>query len=258
MSLIKFLPFYQRLYFARKRRQNSRWDEQDQAMLQFYSQFIDSGDSVFDVGANFGNRSKIFLALDSNVIAFEPQARCADFLHSIYKDVPEFTLVRKALAAQSGSGEMFVCDTHTLSTMSQEWISASKNSGRFESYEWGEKQPVQITTLDAAIEQFGLPKFIKIDVEGFEYEVLSGLSRAIESISFEFAAENMANTENCIDHLEALSAGASFQLSLAETMKFELTDWVTAREVKDALSRVSSENKMAWGDIYTRMPPPSA
>jgi predicted RNA methylase len=54
----------------------SAWNSVDQRRSEFYSQFVSSGDLVFDVGANVGNRSKIFSRLGARVIAFEPQPAC--------------------------------------------------------------------------------------------------------------------------------------------------------------------------------------
>jgi 16S rRNA A1518/A1519 N6-dimethyltransferase RsmA/KsgA/DIM1 with predicted DNA glycosylase/AP lyase activity len=45
-------------------------------MCTFYRQFIKPNDLVFDVGANIGNYTAIFLALGARVLAIEPQAEC--------------------------------------------------------------------------------------------------------------------------------------------------------------------------------------
>ena len=49
------------------------WTEEDERRLRFYAQFVSPGDLVFDVGANFGNRTKVLLRLGASVVAFEPQ-----------------------------------------------------------------------------------------------------------------------------------------------------------------------------------------
>ena len=61
------------------------WTKDDQKKLKFYSQFIKKGDLVFDVGANLGNRTKIFLKLGARVVAIEPQPFCMSRLKSFYQ-----------------------------------------------------------------------------------------------------------------------------------------------------------------------------
>ncbi|MBK9250272.1 MAG: hypothetical protein IPM69_19725 [Ignavibacteria bacterium] len=46
----------------------------------FYSHFINTGDVVFDIGANIGNRTQIFSELGAKVVAVEPQSKCVTAL----------------------------------------------------------------------------------------------------------------------------------------------------------------------------------
>ena len=120
---------------------------------------------VFDVGANMGNRTKLFLQLGARVIAFEPQKACSDYLKSVYNKDDKFTLIEMALGDNEGDEEMLISNAHTISTLSAHWVKATKESGRFSQYEWKNRQLVHITTLDNVIKKFGVPSFIKIDVD---------------------------------------------------------------------------------------------
>ena len=70
---------------------------------KFYEQFIHPGDLCFDVGANIGNRTVIFLELGAKVIAIEPQKecyekltkRCGDKIELVKKGVGEKESVEK-------------------------------------------------------------------------------------------------------------------------------------------------------------------
>jgi len=227
------------------------WSQEDERRLTFYKHFIKPNDLVFDVGANMGNRTKIFLKLNAKVVAFEPQKMCAEFLESAFKREKNFTLIKKALGAKNGEAEMFIANEHTISTLSKHWVTATKESGRFRQNTWNKRQLVKITTLDNIIKQFGIPSFIKIDVEGYEYEVLSGISIPIDYISLEFAAENIENTYKCIEHMNSLS-DVLFQIVKGEDTIFYLSEWSSGEELKNRLFDIINQDSLAWGDIYIK------
>jgi FkbM family methyltransferase len=79
-------------------------------------------------------------------------------------------------------------NAHTLGSMSTDWIEKVQKASFFPGCYWDREEVVQTTTLDALIDQFGVPDFCKIDVEGFEFEVLRGLSRPVGTISREYTS----------------------------------------------------------------------
>lgn len=222
----------------------------DLKMLEFYSKFVSPGKLCFDVGANIGNRVKIFLELQANVVAIEPQAQCAQILKRVFGSNHQLRIIQKALGEREGEAEIMISDSNTLSSMSPEWIEAVKESGRFSEHLWDKKQKVQITTLDNLIQQYGIPQFIKIDVEGFEYQVIGGLSQSIPLISLEFVSERIGPTLHCIDHLAGLS-GIRLNYSIGESMQFSLETWIEPEEMKRLLSSLSGENNL-FGDVYIK------
>lgn len=243
-------------YLARRRAIRAFWQRtaQDEAGLRFYRAFVAPGDLVFDVGANLGNRTKIFLTLGARVVAFEPQPECAERLRYILGRHPRFSLAPLALGDREGSAELIVSKTHVLSTLSEDWIRRTKRSGRFErweSWEDNERQQVEVSTLERAIERYGQPAFVKIDVEGYELPVLRGLKRPIRAMSIEFAAENLDSTLACIDYVDRL-APARFRLSLQESMRFEGEGWRSAQEIRADLAALGEADRLAWGDVYVR------
>ncbi len=216
----------------------------------FYSEFIRKGDLVFDVGANVGDRTLLFSDLNATVVAIEPQTSCFRILQRKFGQNQRVKLVNKALGPQEGTAEMMVSDVDVLSSLSPEWIETVMHSGRFSEVRWERKETVQLTTLDKLIEVHGCPAFIKIDVEGFEYEVLRGLSRAVPAMSFEFTPEYFDSTFACIKHLQSLGS-VEFNYSINESLELA-SGWLSGEKVQRRLEIFSCDH-IVFGDIYARI-----
>jgi FkbM family methyltransferase len=216
--------------------------------VDFYRQFIKRGDLAFDVGANIGNRVEAFVVLGARVIAIEPQPWCVDQLRSRYGSNRKVQILPIGAGAAAGSATLHLASAHTIASMSDRWMEATSASKRFASSAWNESVEVPVETLDALIAQHGVPHFCKIDVEGFELEVLKGLTHPVPGISFEFTPETSGDTAECLGLLQRLG-DYSFTYSLNETMEFE-SGWTTAGEVMD---RVRSLDLQQWGDVYARI-----
>jgi FkbM family methyltransferase len=228
-----------------------RWTDTDQRRMDFYGAFIDAGNLVFDIGANMGNRSKIFIRLGARVIAFEPQSYCADFLSFAFADTTGFKLDRRGLSDRQGSHTMHLGKAHTLATIDPDWIARMRDGGRFSGHDWNKTETINLVTLDDAIDIYGEPSFAKIDVEGHEHSVVRGLTRPIAMLSLEFASESLENIYQCIDHLETLD-NYQYRISLAETMSFSGDAWRSAAEIRSDLEDSMRLDPLVWGDLYAR------
>ena len=229
------------------RQSRAKWREGliKRKMIAFYRQFIRPGDLCFDVGANVGNRTEIFLALGARVICIDPQPGCLSILGKKYGNNPRVVIVPKGVAAQPGEMTLSVCRVaSTISTFSEKW-----KTGRFHDFKWDASVKVPMTTLDALIDEFGCPGFCKIDVEGFEHEVLKGLSRRIPIISFEFAKEFLGDLQSSIEHLTTLGE-AKFNFAIGESPRLARSGWGDSQSIIDELER--NHDDLLWGDVYVR------
>lgn len=220
---------------------------------EFLKQFISHGDLVFDVGANVGKKTDLYLALGARAVCIEPQIECVTQLKHKFRANKNVVVEHKGLAAQKGTLELLKCrQADTLSTFC---VEATKE-GRFaqRNYNWDQRVLVDVSTLDAMIAQYGTPKFCKIDVEGFEYEVLKGLTQPIDYLSFECNSEHMAITKECVSYLTRLGY-KKFNFAIGEQGWFAFDSWIDGTEFIEKLQTLAVSQDWEdiwglWGDVY--------
>lgn len=129
---------------------------------------------ILDVGANVGCTALLFGELARAVHAFEPSPTTYGFLadNIAQSGLTNVRVHNLGLGAESG--------TLTLS-----WSPTNRSGGFIRNPDEGfprlEDETVQVRTLDDMVDNLGLSQvdFIKIDVEGFEGEVLKGAQRTL-------------------------------------------------------------------------------
>lgn len=212
------------------------------------SRLIRRGDLVFDVGANAGGMADVFLSAGARFVCVEPQPQCVAELRQRYGNSPRVMIVPMGLGSREGTLMLSICSrSNVLSTFNEEW-----KRGRFAEHTWDQQLEVEVSTLDRLIERFGTPRYCKIDVEGFELEVLTGLSHPIPFLSIEYAAEFRSATEQCVQRLEAL-AYQRFNVSVGNTGRLALPEWCTSARLVERLA--AEADPLAWGDIYAATDP---
>ncbi|MBL7853049.1 MAG: FkbM family methyltransferase [Cyclobacteriaceae bacterium] len=217
--------------------------------LSFYKEFVQPGSTVFDVGANYGNRVEIFLKCGAKVIAIEPQVKCGEYLKRHFGD--QITWVPKGVGAKVEMREFFEADNSVLSTFSSDYIDRVKDTRHVSSLWKKSSRQVELTTLDQLLYTYGEPSFIKVDVEGFELEVVGGLTRAVGTISLEYTVpELLPDLIQIIDRLESIGYN-QFNHSVGESMVFGGL-WVDSHVFRE---RVQSHefSGTRFGDIYARV-----
>ncbi len=212
----------------------------------FFRQFVGSKKLFFDIGANIGNRTRVFVKLGVKVISVEPQPDCADLLEKKFSGY-DVVVVRKGIGKEVGEMKMSVCDSEKgLSTFSDKW-----KTGRFKDFKFNREISVSMITLDELINEFGQPDFCKIDVEGFESEVFDGLTKKIDCVNFEFTSEFLDNAKKCAARLVSIGF-KEFNFTLGERPSFVLNDWKNQNDLFVDLRERMAKNNDLWGDIYAR------
>lgn len=219
-------------------------------MTDFYSQFISKNDVVFDVGANTGERSAVFAQLAGKVIAVEPQRACIDGLVKRFAGT-NVVVIDKAVGEQRGTDVLNrTVGMTTTASMSNRFMADIQASGRFGN-RWDGEERVETITLDDLVALHGKPSFIKIDVEGFEPEVIRGLTAPVDAFSIEFHPELLYMAKEVLDHATKLGPIITNYALGNNFTKLELTDWVLPNKILEELKKFIG-NTTVMGDIYVR------
>jgi FkbM family methyltransferase len=192
------------------------------------------------------------LAIGAKVVAVEPQPECVQRLKGKFGD--RIAIIQAAAGATRSKLPLHVsASMDTVASLSPKFLSHVKDSGRFGDRSWDRTIQVDVLTLDSIISEYGAPVFIKIDVEGFEYSVLGGLSRAVDVVSIEWTADMPEEAIRCIDRFVELGM-PWFQFSFGEGMRLAHGKSLDAQQAK-ALVGMLGEDQFLFGDIYASRRP---
>jgi FkbM family methyltransferase len=203
---------------------------------------------VFDVGANLGNTVKVFTQVSEKVVAFEPNALLVKGLTKMFEN-DNVVVDTRGLSNEVGRKIFNISEADSVSTFSQDWINDSRFSKKIK---WSHPTEVETTTLDNVIDEYGVPDYVKIDVEGYEYEVLISFTKFLPNTLFAFEwAEEMKNKIYLItEHVYKLGY-KSFAFTEEDEVLFDdqLT-WIDYQELLNEIESFEPTRKFRWGMIY--------
>lgn len=221
------------------------------AMDALYRRFIEPGALAFDIGAHVGDRVSSFRRLGARVVAVEPQPLLFSALHHIHGRDPLVEIVDRAVGPEAGIQELLVNTANpAVSTLSEAFVDQADGALGWEDQVWDARIPIETVTLDGLIARYGIPSFIKIDVEGYEDGVLRGLSQPVGALSFEFTTIARDVAMACFDRLSALGV-YRYNFALGETQAMVFDRWLSDAEMAGHLSNVPHDANS--GDVYAML-----
>ena len=194
-------------------------------LRRFYKQFINPGDLCFDIGAHIGIQTYVWNLLGAKTISVEPNPKFFNYLNKRLGHLKGVTLVPFAIAAEEAEKTMFLSSlAPTVSTLAgAEWRDTINTHSNFD-VQWDQKITVQTVTLDKLIKTYGMPKFIKLDIEDYEWAALKALHYSPQYISFEFFSYLPDRVIGCIKEIEK-NGNYKYNYSVGESFKLEFDEW---------------------------------
>ena len=220
----------------------------DAAMDALYARFVGKAQLAFDIGSHVGDRIGSFRRLGARVIALEPQPLCARAIRTIYASDAGVTVIEAACGPERGTLTLRINSRNpTVTTASADFVKAADGACGWEGQVWDESIDVPVTTLDTLVAEHGAPAFAKIDVEGFEADVLAGLSQALPALSFEFTTIQRDVAVRCLERVMQIG-DYRFDLALGEGQQLAFDRWVTGSEMQAHLEALPHAANS--GDVY--------
>jgi FkbM family methyltransferase len=226
--------------------------ERRRLMATLYGRFVKPGDLVFDIGSHVGDRIAAFRSLGARVVAIEPQPAAFRWLKLRYGRDAHVTLVQAAVGDAPGTLTLHLnLANPTISTASEEFIASAQGARGWEGQNWDAVVEVPCLTLDELIARHGVPVFAKIDVEGFELNVLQGASRPVPALSFEFTTIQRDAALACLRRLGELGP-YRFNVALGESQSLKFPEAVSGDDMAAYIAALPHEANS--GDVYALIP----
>jgi FkbM family methyltransferase len=152
--------------------------------MAIFKTAIEPGHHVIEVGGHIGYISMYFAHLvgpSGSVHVFEPGLNNLPYIRNNLEDIAHARLIEKAAGAEPGVLVMYLEDlTGQNNSMVPDFEGLKANQAYAIPANVTE-QSVEVTTIDNHVVQSGVkPNFVKIDVEGYEPEVLAGARQTLE------------------------------------------------------------------------------
>jgi FkbM family methyltransferase len=144
-------------------------------------------DLVFDLGMNNGDDTAYYLRSGYKVVAVEANKALAEqckkrFAREISKS--QLTILNIGIGAREGTLDFWICDDNPF------WSSFDKNLATSKGCH-AHAEKVEVKPFSYLLEKYGVPYFLKIDIEGQEHACLKSLGSELpEYLAMEACSED--------------------------------------------------------------------
>jgi FkbM family methyltransferase len=169
--------------------------------INLFKKYIKEGDYIIEVGGHIGYMSLIFRSLvkdTGSVVVFEPSQENLKYLKINTNKYPQISIVEKGLGNENKKAVLYVENvTGQNNSFLEDYQVFDENNKNALNDGVREKVEVEMISFDTFISnnENKIPDFVKIDVEGFESEVIEGALESIKKNKSVFIIEVTRNHE---------------------------------------------------------------
>ena len=160
----------------------------EQRSMFLFDHLVKRGDTVLEVGGHIGYVSLLFAQLveeSGHLYILEPSADNLKYLRRNIDGIrsrDRVTIIPKAAGVRNGVAPFFIEDmTGQNNTLVRDFDRFRRNQVSHHSTYAYKEVTVEVSRIDDIVNARGIvPSFVKIDVEGAEFDVLSGMAESLE------------------------------------------------------------------------------
>jgi FkbM family methyltransferase len=179
---------------ARQRLSHSELEETGWYLLP--SEFLSNIHTIVDIGAHRGNWCAAMLkfANPKQVVAFEPLPELFAHLQSRFASEARIDLRQKAIGEKNGNITINITEHLSACSILVPKLEMNQHYG----YGWQQvgHVNVEMSTLDQELQHFETIDLLKIDVQGYEKNVLSGATQVLKKVSALMIEQNLIRHYN--------------------------------------------------------------
>lgn len=200
------------------------------AMKALYGSMLSAGDLCFDLGSHIGNRVDVFTSLSCKVVAVEPHPLLARYLRRRFSASRDIVVVEQGVSDESGEATLHWSPKFlTVSSLKPDWVD-SLQALRSHNIVFTESQAVETTTIGELIREYGVPRYCKIDIEGFDLAVIRSMPIPISIVSFEHLPHRFDDTAASLAALGQL-ADYRYNFFVRESHRFRALAPLSSQEL---------------------------